>query len=119
MGLVQVPSTDAGTLTTVIKDVLIRCMLPLGQCRGQAYDGASNMSGRLNGVAESKQPLALYMHCLAHSLNLCLQDATRSGTYIRDALELTREIIILIKYSAKRSHLFEVMKSQLSPDTTD
>ena len=71
------------------------------------------MSGRLNGVAESEQSLALCVHCLAHSLNLCLQNATRSCTYSRDALELTREMVIVIKRSAKQSHLFEVMKSQL------
>ena len=68
---------------------------------------------------KSEQPSALHVHCLAHSLNLCLQDATHSCTYIREALELTREIVILIKCSAKRSHLFEVMKSQLSPETAD
>ena len=89
-------------------------MHTLGQCRGQAYDGASNIFGRLNGVTESEQPLALYVHCVAHSLNLCRQDVTCSCTYIRDALELTREIVILIKRSAKQSHHFEVMKSQLS-----
>ena len=43
LGLIQVPHTDAGTLTTAIKDILIRCMLPLGQCRGHAYDGASKI----------------------------------------------------------------------------
>ena len=43
LGLIQVPRTDAGTLTTAIKDVLTRCLLPLNQCRGQAYDGVSNM----------------------------------------------------------------------------
>ena len=59
------------------------------------------------------------MHCLAHSLNLCLQDAARTCTYVRDALELTREIVLLIKCSAKRSHSFETMKSHLSPGTTD
>ena len=37
------------------------------QCRGQAYDGASNMRGHLNGVAaqiQSGTPAALYVHCL-------------------------------------------------------
>ena len=62
------------------------------------------MSGRLNGVAaqiKSEQPSVVHVHCLAHSLNICLQDAIRSCTYIRDALELTREILILTKCSAK------------------
>ena len=80
------------------------------------------MSGRLSGVAaqiKSEQTSALHVHCLAHSLNLCLQDPTCSCTYIRDALELTREIVILIKCSAKQSYLFEIMNSELSPETND
>ena len=51
VGLVHVPRTTADTLTAAIKDVLIRCSLPLAQCRGQGYDGASNMMGHLHGVA--------------------------------------------------------------------
>ena len=36
IGLVQVPKTDANTLTYALKDVLVHCILPLSQCRGQA-----------------------------------------------------------------------------------
>ena len=39
--------TDAATLTSTLKDALIRSGLQLTQCRGQTYDGASNMSGKL------------------------------------------------------------------------
>ena len=52
-------------------------MLPtIGLCRGQAYNGTSNMSGIRNGVQalvkrEAKQ--ALYVHCFAHSLNFCVE----------------------------------------------
>ena len=49
--MVHVPSTTASILTTTIKDVLIRCIRPLSNCRGQAYDGAANMMGHLRGVA--------------------------------------------------------------------
>ena len=34
-----------------IKNVLIRCSLPLSKCQGQDYDGASVMMGHLTGVA--------------------------------------------------------------------
>ena len=34
-----------------VKDCLTRFSLPLSQCRGQAYDGAANMSGHISGVA--------------------------------------------------------------------
>ena len=56
IGLLQVPRTDSGTLTSGLKDVLVRCILSLSQCRGQAYDGASNMSGHLRGVAAQINP---------------------------------------------------------------
>ena len=42
---------------------------------GQAYDGAGGMSGKSKGAAScilSKYPKALYTHCAAHRLNLCV-----------------------------------------------
>ena len=65
--LIDVPKTDALTLTTVIKDSLIHFSLPLSQCRGQAYDGASTMSGHVSGIAariQEVEPTAIYVHCL-------------------------------------------------------
>ena len=50
LGLKELRDTKAETIHHEIKDVLIRCGLPVSQCRGQAYDGASNMSGVRNGV---------------------------------------------------------------------
>ena len=122
IGLMQVPKTDADTLTVALKDVLVRCILPLSQCRGQAHNGASNMSGHLCGVAaqiKRKQPAALHVHCLAHCLNLCLQDAARICSHVHDALEQIIELVKLIKHSPKRSALFQSLKSQVSPDTSD
>ena len=49
--MIHVTSTTASTLTATIKDVLIRCILLLSNCRGQAYDGAANMMGHIRGVA--------------------------------------------------------------------
>lgn len=73
LDLVQLPDTKAVTFFCVIKDVLTRRSLPLSQCRGQAFDGASNMSGIRNGVQAliKQEARALYVHCLAHTLNLC------------------------------------------------
>ena len=109
IGLCRVPNTKAETLFYVIKDLLIRCNLPLALCRGQAYDGAANMQARRTGVAtriKSEQPAALPVHCCAHSLNLCLQDAGRKLVCLSDALEICRGIIDLIRFSPKRLHLF-------------
>ena len=49
----------------------------LDKCRGQAYDGAANMSGKHRGIAaliKQEENAAVHVHCLAHSLNLSLQD---------------------------------------------
>lgn len=67
----MVHDITSATLATVIKDVLIRCVILLDLCRGQAYDGAASMIGHLSGVAkqlQSEQPFAIKVHCLAHSL---------------------------------------------------
>ena len=50
LGLIKLPDTKTLTLFSAIKDVLIRCSLPLAQCHGQAYDGVANMSGMKQGV---------------------------------------------------------------------
>ena len=91
IGLVQLPNAAAATITSALKDVLVWCSLHLSMCHGQAYDGASNMSGHLSGVAarlREEEPAALHVHCLAHCLNLCLQDAARQFQPIRDVLDL-------------------------------
>ena len=59
---------------------------------------------------KTEQPSPLCVHCLAHSLNLCLQDVARHCIDFKDALDLVRD-------SPKRSALFERLKEQLSPQT--
>ena len=113
---VEVLKTNSLTLTGAVKDCLIRLCMPISQCRGQAYDGASNMSGYLNGVAAQIQkdvPSALFVHCLAHCTNLCLQSVGCQCVSIRDALDIVMEISQLIRYSPKRTRLFQSVQAQL------
>jgi len=89
IGLFKVPNPTAETLFTIMKDVLIRCNLPLSLRRGQAYNGASNMQGKRTGVAtrlRNEQPATVPVLCFAHCLNLCLQDASRKLVYVIDAI---------------------------------
>ena len=120
IGLVQLDRTDADSICQAIKDVLTRCILPLSQCRGQGYDGASNMMGHLRGVAtqlRKEEPTAIHVHCLAHCLNLCLQDAAKINKNVRVCLSLVMEISQLIRYSPKRTFLFNNIKNEVSPDS--
>ena len=90
--LTALTKTNFETIANAIVDFSLRYQLPINKCRGQAYDGASNMSGAINGVAariQYEEPSAVYVHCLAHSLNLCLQTLTNCVTPIKEALEIT------------------------------
>uniref|UniRef100_H3A4M8 DUF4371 domain-containing protein n=1 Tax=Latimeria chalumnae TaxID=7897 RepID=H3A4M8_LATCH len=111
IGLVQLDATDAQYLTTVVKDILVRCMLPLSAYWGQDYDGAGNMAG----IRELERA-ALYVHCFAHCLNLCLQDSTRQCIIIRSALDICMDIEKLVRYSAKRMATFEQFQKQFASE---
>ena len=53
------------------------------------------MKGIRSGVAariRKDVPQALPVHCLAHCLNLCLQDAGKQINLLRDAIQLVREL---------------------------
>ena len=71
-------------LATKILQCLSSYGLDLTKLRGQAYDGAGNMSGRTKGAStliSEQYPLALYLHCTSHCLNLVvvksLQDTSK------------------------------------------
>ncbi len=58
----------------------------------QSYDGASVMSGHLTGVQQrikEDYPFAIYVHCMAHKLNLVLVE---SCTVNRD-IKMTLNVI--------------------------
>ena len=87
IGLVDVPKINANAIASAIKEILIRCFLPLSQCWGQGYNGAANMMGHLNGVAKQirdDEPTAIGVHCFAHCLNLSLQDVSKKCIPIRN-----------------------------------
>ena len=70
---ITISGHDGETLTNVILDTLLKHEIDIMNCRGQSYDNAANMSGKYIGVqARIKQvnPLAEYVPCSAHSLNL-------------------------------------------------
>ncbi|XP_028419289.1 zinc finger MYM-type protein 1-like [Dendronephthya gigantea] len=121
IGMVEVENTTAEVLTSVIKDTLLRCVLPLSQCRGQAYDGAANMAGCISGVAKRLQedePSALFVHCLAHNLNLCLQDCGRQCDAVKEALNLTSGVATIIRASPKRFAIFRHLQEEFNMDAS-
>lgn len=87
VGLYETGDTTGRVLANVTLDALTRLNLPLSCLRGQTYDGAANMSGKLNGaqaIIRKQQPLAVNVHCGAHCINLVTQKACMASAMIRD-----------------------------------
>jgi hypothetical protein len=104
VGFYSVTATDGNSLATMILDALLRLNLPLSNLRGQAYDGGSNMAGRLNGVQaviSGKQPLALFVHCLMHAGNLVAADCIEASPLVRDAVNLVNDLGTFFHQSTK------------------
>ena len=80
IGLYKTESIESSSIVSIIKDVLLRMNLKLKYCRGQCYDGASNMTRVRNGVAKQltdEEPRAIFTHCYGHALNLAVGDTVK------------------------------------------
>eukprot|EP00102_Acyrthosiphon_pisum_P022223 XP_016659433.1 PREDICTED: 52 kDa repressor of the inhibitor of the protein kinase-like [Acyrthosiphon pisum] len=98
-------------LATTIKKELQSLGLDLNYMRGQGYDGA--MSGAFNGVQAiilEEYSMAIYTHCVSHSLNLVLNDASKLQP-VRNCIGAIREISTFMRASVRRSN---ILKTKLS-----
>ena len=117
-GVDGLTSTDADTLFRITSDVLTRFQLSMDDCRGQCFDGASNMSGHISGLQKrilDVQRKALFVHCVGHCSNLAFQDAVAVVPECRDAMNLVKELINFIRESPKRLSWFTNFKDTGSP----
>lgn len=119
LGFYELNNIRSDSIVHAIKDVLLRLHLSLQNCRGQTYDGASNMMGRKSGVAtqiQGIQPKAITTHCHGHSLSLAVKDLTSSCAVLSDTMGTAGEICILIKYSPKREKILESLDEMTEGD---
>ena len=108
---------EDGTTGAAIKDLIIGAVADLGlsmdDCRGQCYDGADNMSGRLNGASSlirAEHDKAIYVHCMNHRLNLCVAD-TCQLPLVRNMMDVVRKISEFFDDSPKRQqHLISKIR---------
>ena len=80
VGRYKTGNTKAEKVTKIIKDSVCLFGLDLDDCRGQGYDEACNMKGRLCGGQarmKSECPNAIFIHCFCHSLNLAAQNCSK------------------------------------------
>ena len=71
----------------------------------------------LSGVAkrlQDEEPAAIAVHCLAHSVNLGLQDVTKLCRPVKDALDVVHDCVKFYRNSSKcalllASHISDIM----------
>jgi hypothetical protein len=80
----------------------------IGDCRGQSFDNASNMSGHYSGVqARIKQvnKLAVYVPCAGHSLNLVGVKAVACCTQVVTYFDFLQKLYAFFVASTHRWHV--------------
>ncbi|CAK6981488.1 kDa repressor of the inhibitor of the protein kinase [Scomber scombrus] len=78
--------------------------------RGQGYDGASTMSGRLGGVQQKireLQPWALFTHCCSHALNLVVVRGCTDVTKVRNTMGIIEKIAVFFSASAPKKNMLQ------------
>lgn len=104
-------------LAKVIQESLVKFGLNLQDMRGQG--GAATMRGEFRGVQahiKEQNPLALYSHCAAHTLNLCLVDASKVNP-IRNCMRTISDICAFFHSSAKRTNILKEEITNLLPES--
>ena len=88
--------------------------------RGQAYDGAGNMSGSVNGTAAiitREYPQAVYLHCASHCLNLAVVKSLQL-TNIRNMMNVIGKVYFFFAAHPKRQRKLEDAITETQPSST-
>ena len=94
-----------------ILDFLKESNIPVENMHGQGYDGASNMSSDRVGVQariREKAPLATYVHCNGHCLNLVISKSC-TLPQVHNVISRLQECCCFFLNSPKRSGLLDLI----------
>ena len=95
--------------------------IDINDCRGQAYDGASTMSGHLSGLQKRVKDLcgtaAIYVHCCAHILNLVL--CAVAGDSSNEAKLFFGTLEKVYKFMSESLPRLHVLRKNIADDELD
>jgi len=107
---IEAESLNAEGLSSLILKVLSHNKLDPSGIVSQGYDGASVMSGHCPGMQQKigeVAPMAVYIHCYAHCLNLVLVDSIKST--------LEKQIFNVFMSSSKAHTMYVQQQTTLHP----
>ncbi|XP_050303834.1 zinc finger MYM-type protein 1-like [Anthonomus grandis grandis] len=113
LGFIHCEKLDATSLFATIKNTLLKNGILLENCVGQAYNGASVMSGHLNGVQalfKKEVPSAVYVHCYNHVLNLAVVDCCKGIPEFSQFFNMTEQLYIFMSHSSIPTEFLNVQK---------
>lgn len=120
IGFFSTPNTKAETLFDLVNEIFVLHKLPLSKLRGQCYDGASNVSGKISGLQSrirEEEPRALFVHCNAHNLNLVVQDGIEKVLLARKFIGTIKDLINFIRDSPKRVAQFKELQTEAEKES--
>nr|XP_016445261.1 PREDICTED: uncharacterized protein LOC107770466 [Nicotiana tabacum] len=98
IGLVRVGDTSAKSLKEAILSLLMKHSLSPSKIRGQGYDGASNMQGKMNGLKAlilQETPSAHCIHCSAHQLQLTLVAVAKKHKEVETFFAIVANVLLM------------------------
>lgn len=97
--------TTGDALTNLLLEEITDCGLSMSNCRGQGYDNGANMAGVHKGVQSrilQKYPLAFFVPCGCHSLNLVVADGAKSSVKSTSLFGILQRLFTIFAGSTKR-----------------
>ncbi|XP_051167771.1 uncharacterized protein LOC127285683 [Leptopilina boulardi] len=92
--------------------------LSIGNCRGQSYDNAANMSGMYSGVQArivEVNPAAVFAPCSPHSLNLVGTNTVKSCQLVVNFFSILQQ---LYNFFSSSTHRWEILLENLKDNAT-
>ena len=118
VGFYDTKSTEGEVLYALVKKVIKDLNLELENIVGKCFDGAANMSGIYKGLTTRMKecsPLAIYIHCYGHRLNLAIQGTITQIVPLRKALGQIQSLYNFIESSPKRHAIFNDIQIDGNP----
>lgn len=115
MTFLQIESHKAESLASNLVTYFETQTIDFMDCRGQSYDNASNMAGRYSGMQarlRAINPLAFYIPCTTHSLNLVGLSAVDCCT---DAVSFFGFVQQLYTFFSASTHRWSILSDCLGP----
>lgn len=119
LGFVPCEDTTGETLAKKIVESLESWGLDTGNIRGQGFDGAANMSGKNKGVQariKKLNPKALYFHCAAHCLNLCIVKSCDVQN-VKNMFSTMKDLALFFNLAPKRQRKLERVIEEAFPES--